>query len=780
MDLPQPITREELYLAYYVGLRGFALPPEPATRIELYLAKLCGKQSVQLPSRPVTNAELYLAKLCGEDVQLPAEPILRVDFYLAKLCGEDVQLPPEPYTKTEAYLAFAATSEVSEVVILGEMSTIEDTLEGIGFSEVQLLGDSFQETYTGKNKFGAQQASTTLFDVTTTISDGLITLDGTTKQNGNIVTDLQPVNFIAKANTTYTITGRLVSGSLDIGDHAASIYLRKADGSSIANAYVQIGPIVSDGFQSHFFTVTEDTPCYLRVYGNSAGIIFDDLVLSVQVEEGNESTSFEPYVGGITAPNPDYPQDIQVVTGEQTVKVTGKNLFNKDSATIIGGYINAQMIFKASAVSGQQICIPCSPNTTYTVSKTNAGNNPRFCVFTTENTLAAEEPVLSLEGTRSGNDSATSYTITTPANAHFLSVFFRAQNTSMTAAEILDTLQIEKAATASDYQPYQSQSYEINLGKNLLDATQAVLGTIDSSTGEIVPWSGDTNMAGTNYIKVSPNTKYTLSSSSKFNSLRFNEYTNDKTHIQRTQAQNSKEYTITTTENTHYVRWSANYNGQTITNPQELASTKQMQIEAGVATTYAAYFTPIELVKIGDYQDYLWTDGEKWWKHKAVGKASFDASSDESWIRSGQSSSSVFVGALNNMLSGGFVETNDNGATSLNDHFTFSLAATSPAGTWRFNDNSSGASAYKYLLLRMDASIITTIEDFTAWLADNPVTVYYPLTTPTDEEITNETLISQLNALANSYGYAGQTNFFITAEDPNLPTGLKLKVRRAV
>lgn len=238
----------------------------------------------------------------------------------------DVPVPTDFYTKAEIN---AGTDNLS--VPSGFFSDSTKTTSATGnpvaltgtseqvLSDVKLLGDSFQQTYAGKNKFGAQQASTTLHDVATTISDGLITLDGTTNHDGNIVTDLQPVNFTAKANTTYTITGRLVSGSLDIGDHAASIYLRKAGGTSITNAYVQIGPLVADGSQSHSFTVTEDTPLYLRVYANSAGIIFDDLVLSVQIEEGNAPTAFEPYVGGIPAPNPDYPQDVNVVTGTQTI-----------------------------------------------------------------------------------------------------------------------------------------------------------------------------------------------------------------------------------------------------------------------------------------------------------------------------------------------------------------------------------------------------------------------------------------------------------------------------
>lgn len=59
----------------------------------------------------------------------------------------------------------------------------------------------------------------------------------------------------------------------------------------------------------------------------------------LQVELGTTVTTYEPYTGGKPSPNPEYPQEIKSVgrlnedTGkyEVDVKVTGKNLFDKDS-----------------------------------------------------------------------------------------------------------------------------------------------------------------------------------------------------------------------------------------------------------------------------------------------------------------------------------------------------------------------------------------------------------------------------------------------------------------
>lgn len=43
---------------------------------------------------------------------------------------------------------------------------------------------------------------------------------------------------------------------------------------------------------------------------------------NIQIEPGSTATNYEPYCGGVPAPNPDYPQTVNVVTGVQTVTVS--------------------------------------------------------------------------------------------------------------------------------------------------------------------------------------------------------------------------------------------------------------------------------------------------------------------------------------------------------------------------------------------------------------------------------------------------------------------------
>lgn len=186
--------------------------------------------------------------------------------------------------------------------------------------------------------------------------------------------------------------------------------------------------------------------------------------------------------------------------------------------------------------------------------------------------------------------------------------------------------------------------------------------------------------------------------------------------------------------------------------PQQIQTVTGEQTVTINGTDYPLDLGSIELCGLGDdgngnplYKDYIYPDGDDWKVHKATGSATFDGSQDEAWIRSGQSTSTVFVAALSNMLSSGFVHTKDNGGNSLNTHFKF--GATTEVGRWKFNDNSDADGEYKYLLLRFDASAIPDIASAIDWLANNPVTVKYPASTTTDTVITDGTLIAQLEAI---------------------------------
>ena len=182
---------------------------------------------------------------------------------------------------------------------------------------------------------------------------------------------------------------------------------------------------------------------------------------------------------------------------------------------------------------------------------------------------------------------------------------------------------------------------------------------------------------------------------------------------------------------------------------------KPMIERGSEATTYEPYTgmtlpitLPIgmELCKIGDYQDYIYRESGNWYLYKAVGKVVLDGT--ENW---GLSNGVYYADSIENYSRNNNIpfSTHLQGRDNVNNASTF----------YNFGDLSIGfnsGNSTNRLYIRYDN--ITELADFETWLSSNNVTVYYVLVTPTTTQITDTTLISQLNALYNAMSYNGETN----------------------
>ena len=179
------------------------------------------------------------------------------------------------------------------------------------------------------------------------------------------------------------------------------------------------------------------------------------------------------------------------------------------------------------------------------------------------------------------------------------------------------------------------------------------------------------------------------------------------------------------------------------------------QLELGsTATSYAPYFTPIELCKIGTYQDYIWKDGDTWKVHKEIGKFIYSGASSESWQKFEYGgvvmwrATTLPTGMISSSITSDLFKSN-NFNYWVNDGTSVSTALQN--GQFGFNGTATNIN-FKY-------SGVSELADWTAWLNSHPTTVYYPLATPTDTAITNTALIEQLDAILNSgRTYAGTNN----------------------
>ena len=197
-----------------------------------------------------------------------------------------------------------------------------------------------QDSYSGKNKFGTSLTYSSSY--LTIVNPETNNFSYKMAWNGTLA-DASNTSKMLKANTNYTISFRFRvlsrPDSFSTSNHNRFFILfRQSPAVNQIIAYddrKNTGTLNTWYEYSNTFTTPEDmSNVRIGMYdykdGNNvnAGEIEID---NLQIEEGSTATSFEKYVGGIPSPNPDYPQDIRNVTGENSVVVQNKNLLDVSS-----------------------------------------------------------------------------------------------------------------------------------------------------------------------------------------------------------------------------------------------------------------------------------------------------------------------------------------------------------------------------------------------------------------------------------------------------------------
>ena len=194
----------------------------------------------------------------------------------------------------------------NKVTGTGETITLNNTIEAK--MNIVYKGNTSQKTTTGKNLFNASYyKNQEIYTETISIVSG----------------DLYCTKLYLKPNTTYTISEALNNWTLT----GAWIFVI-ADTNNQIIRYLQNRP---QDYQTNPTTFTTNSDGYIYIghrYGFSDGVTnrmhaFLDTV-NIQIEEGNTATSFEEYTNG-ASPNPDYPQEVEVVTGNNSITITNSN-----------------------------------------------------------------------------------------------------------------------------------------------------------------------------------------------------------------------------------------------------------------------------------------------------------------------------------------------------------------------------------------------------------------------------------------------------------------------
>lgn len=181
------------------------------------------------------------------------------------------------------------------------------------FKRFSILGNSHQDSTTGKQ----------LFDVSALKNISGFSVD----EDGFIMQKVY--------NTTSPKTLKELIPSIEAGK---SYYL-SVDNPDDFTGFLGFTGSVSAWHKNQTFVPKEDD---LNIRPGIVSKVGGNARYRLMITEGQTATPYEPYTGGKPSPSPDYPQEIKSVGKwneekqkyEVDVRVTGKNLFDKDSVQL--------------------------------------------------------------------------------------------------------------------------------------------------------------------------------------------------------------------------------------------------------------------------------------------------------------------------------------------------------------------------------------------------------------------------------------------------------------
>lgn len=645
---------------------------------------------------------------------------------------------------TEIFIRNFKVSNQSTSTVSGEGTNIvlENSAEA-PFSRFDLKGNTEQTTYSGKNLLNdfATPSSNTLANAGITAT---VNADGTISTSGTVTTTYKNIRFDLQLPAgTYWFGGCPSGGSVD----TYSFCVQPA-GSGV----------IFDTGSGGTFTLSEEK--WVAVYpvrlGGDTDYSMNGLVFKPMLTAGSTATTYEPYVGGTASPNPDYPQDVRVVTGYNKIKIIGKNVAHfvpNTNSYVLNGITpsydseTGEISFSGTITatwSNIGALVQCSiPAGNYIVSTNDITDRYRKVIRLTYADGTYVNAMVA-KGQKSGTVTTTKEVVS--------SYIYIDQATEGDVLNETYTLQLEKSSTITSFEPYKEQSLEVNLGKNMFDKNAIVNGSYINSDGTETSHG---SFGISDYMPVQSGTKYAYSGSTNETGYGAKAawYDRDK-NIVGDAFGFGHNGIITAPSGASYVRFSVRVS---------VGDADTFQLEKGSSTTsYAPYFTPIELCKIGNYQDYFYKSGDKWHLHKEIDSIKLVGS--QNWEKSSSmtSASRFFV---RQVFPSQYLKNDDhNLAIMMSNYFTaISQNASDQAnlGISQLNDRG--------IMINIQNGVFADATEFKAWLTAHDVNAYYVLATPTDTEVTNETLKAQLEAISQANSYRGRTHIVSIESAGNVP-----------
>lgn len=279
-------------------------------------------------------------------------------------------------------------------------------------------------------------------------------------------------------------------------------------------------------------------------------------------------------------------------------------------------------------------------------------------------------------------------------------------------------------------------------------------------------------------------TTFTVTNGEDANTTEITNLKNENAYLQNVVKQAFTEATASGTEltidNTIEARMEMKLNGNTSQNgeptpatPQEIHCVKGNNVVKVTnqnlfdeSEEYPINLGSLELCKIDDYQDYIYKQEDKWYKHKVIDKIVLNG--DMSWIffdnkkEIGIKSNSVI------QISNALILVTDstkNETPLFSSHFLKGTQTIVIKGY-----NFIGFSKWRNDIYLYLPNVYDSINTAKNWLNTNKPIVYYAISTPIEEEIIDTTLITQLDEISQALSKKGTT--IISQNNDDLPFNL--------
>lgn len=395
------------------------------------------------------RATLFGAKdsILAEIVAAEQTSLAVVEESIVAKGKETLDSIPEDYINTYNLAKEGARTKANAILLETEGKTIAvDDSEDAYVRNLRIFGKTTQDTLSGKNLFDYKRLLAGS-NVGTGVTIRCVQYSETAK-NGDYVV----LNGTAQTSESLRLgtielnetTSIALSANNTVYAHSSPnncLFIETADDNYTRKAAAAFGSTANASV-----SVTLEAGTYRYGIAVSAQSTFSNFEIRPQLEIGSTATDFEPYTGGMPAPNPFFPVPLDSI--KPTISIYGKNLLNLNrggsvvnvTETVTNGLVSFSGTASGSGgrtAFGRSDHITLQPGTYYLSMTPHSGRAATPCLTKSDTTVA----IATEEG---------AFTVAEPVTVYLgfnyiTGDVYDAQNVGV---------QLERGAVATEYEPY--------------------------------------------------------------------------------------------------------------------------------------------------------------------------------------------------------------------------------------------------------------------------------------------------------------------------------------